>query len=230
MTSDITEKLKTVFRKNGLQLIRQKLNYYGHLCLRYLEKIKPLVSFTEKLMHFLIKKFLKWLLPETIVILYQVVNKNIFVFSLFYTYAYLGIILDFLAGFLLLCRSICQLFHYVISLSNESLSHTLLISYHISSSHLHKKRTFPCASLLIFYFFFSLATSYLSWLSIFSYFLRLLCFREFNILFFLVSIRINPVPRTASVPNPIIPYFQSPAPPDIGILNVAEFTTSKVQS
>lgn len=92
---DITEKLKTVFRKNGPQLIRQKLNYYGHLCLRYLEKIKPLVSFTEKPMHFLIKQFLKWLLPETIVILYQVVNKNIFVFSPFYTYAYLGIILDF---------------------------------------------------------------------------------------------------------------------------------------
>lgn len=153
---DITEKLKTVFRKNGLQLIRQKLNYYGHLCLRYSEKIKPLVSFTEKLMHFLIKKFLKWLLPETIVILYQVVNKNIFVFSPFYTYAYLGIILDFLAGFLLLCRSICQLFHYVIPLPNESLSHTLLISYHISSSYLHKKRTFPCASLFIFYCFFSL--------------------------------------------------------------------------
>ena len=169
---------------------------------------------------------LKWLLPETIVILYQVVNKNIFVFSPFYTYAYLGIILDFLAGFLLLCRSICQLFHYVIPLPNEPLSHTLLISYYISSSHLHKKRTFPCASLLIFYFFFLS----LSWLSIFSYFLRLLCFREFNILFFLVSIRINPVPRTASVPNPTIPYFQSPAPPDIGILNVAEFTTSKVQS
>lgn len=156
MTSDITEKLKTVFRKNGPQLIRQKLNYYGHLCLRYLEKIKPLVSFTEKPMHFLIKKFLKWLLPETIVILYQVVNKNIFVFSPFYTYAYLGIILDFFVGFLLLCRSICQLFHYVIPLPNESLSHTLLISYYISSSHLHKKRTFPCASLLIFYFFFSL--------------------------------------------------------------------------
>lgn len=31
---DITEKLKTVFRKNGPQLIRQKLNYYGHLYLR----------------------------------------------------------------------------------------------------------------------------------------------------------------------------------------------------
>ena len=105
-------------------------------------------------MHFLIKKFLKWLLSETIVILYQVVNKNIFVFSPFYTYAYLGIILNFLAGFLLLCRSICQLFHYVIPLPNESLSHTLLISYHISYSYLHKKRTFPCASLLIFYFFF----------------------------------------------------------------------------
>ena len=81
------------------------------------------------------------------------------------------------------------------------------------------------SSYLLFLFFLSL-----SWLSIFSYFLRLFCFREFNILFFLVSIRINPVPRTASVPNPTIPYFQSPAPPDIGILNVAEFTTSKVQS
>ena len=43
----------------------------------------------------------------------------------------------------------------VIFLLNGPLSHTLLISYHISSlSHLHKKRTFPCASLLIFYFFF----------------------------------------------------------------------------
>ena len=110
----------------------------------------------------------------------------------------------------------------VIFLLNGPLSHTLLISYYISSSHLHKKRTFPCASLLIFYFFFSLTTSYLSWLSTLSYFLRLLCFRGF--------IRINPVPRTASVPNPIIPYFQPPSEPVIGNLNTAVFVTSYLQS
>ena len=77
--------------------------------------------------------FLSFLLPSALIFCVLTVFIVrfciiIFVFHFFYSFSYL---------LHLVCEKKCN----------------KMLLYHISSSHLHKKRTFPCASLLIFSFF-----------------------------------------------------------------------------